>query len=195
MSYAECQETESPLPVSTNISPRPFSASTSPLPLSANASPLPLSANTSPRPLSANTSPLPLSANTRPFVIPPRPSEPAPLPPEYFGSPVAEEDTLQNATIDELIGLAPEEPKKEKESFLQKMGSSLVRMKDQTTSTFTRLLHPSAQTDLLGLEESEAVSQPTPEVFDTDMNLVPAGGDMDVLDLVSFDSIPTEEDG
>lgn len=84
--------------------------------------------------------PLPPRTN-KPLSVPDKPAMAPPLPPEFD---VSEGDSLSEQSLDQLIGLAPEKEKTEPKSIFKKVQSSvengIMKVKDQTTSAFSKRL-------------------------------------------------------
>lgn len=87
--------------------------------------------------------------------------------PTFVNEIVNEEPSFKDKSIDELIGLVPENPEVEKKG----MKDLLVKMKGQTSNVFNKIFRRGSQeTDLLGIEqvnkeEAENTMKPTVDVF------------------------------
>ena len=142
----------------------------------------------------------PLRDAERPVpAIPKKPEVPPPLPPEL----VDLQEPRKESSIDEILELTPpNNPDANGNELMKKIGSSLTKMKDQTASTFNRLLRRTSNTnaDLLGMSEMEATAPPT--AFTANMDFVhvdasaPASNDdvADLFGLVSLDSTECKEE-
>ncbi len=133
--------------------------------------------------------------------VPQKPTVAPPLPPIFD---VPEGDSLENMSIDQVIGLAPETDESNSKSIIKKFQSSVGSAVKETTTALSRILRrSSAEEDLLGLQKE--VESPRPEEpfpYDASMDFVhvdasaPSASNEDVSEIfgvISFDDDVVEE--
>lgn len=123
-----------------------------------------------------------------------KPEDVPPLPSEFMDV----KESRKEQSIDEILELSPPSGSETNgKELMKKIGSSFTKMKDQTASTFNRLLHRTsgADADLLGMhtmEECDSTSAP----FDANIDFVhvdpsQSASNDDVADLFGLVSLDT----